>query len=59
MDIRLKFVSSYYKKGAIKPTHMTTNDMLADILIKTHPSLRLQVLLTLDLRRHETCEEVL
>ncbi|UIZ22202.1 hypothetical protein KXD40_004976 [Peronospora effusa] len=35
VDVRLKFIIDYYKKGAIKPTYVNTHDMLADMLTKS------------------------
>ena len=34
VDVRLWFIGGYDRKGVLRPIHVTTHDMLADILTK-------------------------
>lgn len=35
VDIKLKFIKDYTKKGKMRPEHVATGDMVADLLPKT------------------------
>ncbi|CAI5709717.1 unnamed protein product [Peronospora destructor] len=47
IDIKLKFVKVYAKKGIVKPSFVPTDEMAADLLTKAFSAVRLQRLMSL------------
>ena len=45
IDIKLKFIKDYAKKGIVKPTYVSTEMMAADMITKAFSAPRLQALM--------------